>query len=419
MTDLPRETASRTRRWRRVYLLPGLLLGTLVLVTLGLGRLRAAAPTIDRATVWIDTVKRGPMIRDIAAPGTLVPEEIRFLSAPAPARVDKILVRPGAEVGAQTVILVLTNPDLELAAMEAERQVASAASDLVNLQANLDSQRLAQQSQLASLSSELGDARRRSQADADLAEKGFLSELERGQSRDRATELAGRLAFEQKRLGALGRGHAAQIAAQRQQVERQRAIATVRQRAVENLQVRAGVAGVLQQLALQVGQSVEAGALLAKVARPDRLKAEIRVPEMQAKDVQLGLPVAVDTRGAIITGKVVRIDPAVQTGFVKIDVAFSGPLPAGARPDLSVAATIELDRLNDVLYVGRPVMGQAGANLALFKLGADGDSATRTPVHLGRTSAKVVEVIAGLAKGDRVILSDLPQWNAADRLQLK
>jgi multidrug efflux pump subunit AcrA (membrane-fusion protein) len=413
--DVPR---LRPRRGRRRTLGYAAAIFVLVAVTVMLRQLRPAAPAVDRATVWIDTVKRGPLVREVQSQGELVPEEIRWISAVTPARVEKILVRPGTTVQRDTVLLVLANADLELGALEAERQLASGLSGLVNLQATLDSQQLAQQSHLASLRSELGEARRRAAADDDLAQKGYLSELERGQSRDRASELAGRLEFEQKRLAALVRGDGAQIAAQREQVERQRSIARVRRREVDDLGVKAGVDGVLQQLPLQVGQSVAAGAMLAKVARPDRLKAEIRVPEVQAKDVRLELPVAVDTHSAIITGKVIRIDPAVQGGYVKVDVALTGPLPAGARPDLSVTATIELERLDNVLFVGRPAFGQPNATVGLFKLEPDGETAVRTPVLLGRGSVKAMEVQGGLGEGDRVILSDMAQWSAADRVRL-
>jgi multidrug resistance efflux pump len=409
---------SSGRPWRR-YLAAAAVVVAVAGATLALRRIGAAAPVVDKATLWVDTVKRGAMVREIQGQGTLVPEDVRWLSAVGPARVEEILVHPGTAVKPDTVILVLANPDLELAALEAERQLASAQAELVNLGASLESQRLAQQSQVATLRSELGDARRRATADDDLAKRGFLSELERGQSRDHASELAGRLDFEQKRVEALGRGQAAQIAAQQQQVERLRSIAEVRRRAVDDLRVRALSEGVLQQLPLQVGQSVAAGALLAKVARPDRLKAEVRIPEVQSKDAQLGLPAIIDTHVGIVHGHVTRIDPAVQSGFVKVDVSLEGSLPAGARPDLSVAGIIELDRLDDVLYVGRPTQGQPDTTVGVFRLDPDGETAARTPVRFGRTSVKTIEVVDGLREGDRVILSEMSQWNAVDRVRLR
>jgi HlyD family secretion protein len=387
--------------------------------TFALGHLRAAAPSLERSSVWIDTVTRGPLVRDVQATGVLVPEQIHWISAVAPARVDRILVQPGANVRADTVLLVLTNPELELTALEAERQLAGAQADLANLQATLEGLGLAQQSQVATLQAELADARRRAAADEALAAKGFLSELERGSTRERSGELTGRLDFEQKRGQALARAHAAQIAAAGQQVERQRSVAQARRREVEALQVRAGIDGVLQQLALQAGQSVAAGAPLAKLARPDRLKAEIRVPEGQAKDVTLGLPVTIDTHSAQVAGHVARIDPAVQAGFVKVDVAIDGGLPTGARPDLSVSATIVLERLDDVLYVGRPAHSQLGGSASVFRLDPGGELAVRTPVQVGRGSIRSIEVVNGLREGDRVILSDLSQWGSADRVRLK
>ena len=408
-----------SHRHRRTAVLTALVVVGLAGMTFALGRVRAAAPSVDRASVWIDTVKRGPLVREVQATGTLVPEEIHWISAVAPARVERILVRPGATVAADTVLLVLTNPELTLTALEAERQLAGAQADLANLQATLEGLGLAQESQVATLRSELADARRRATADEALAEKGFLSELERGLTKERSAELSGRLEFEQKRALVLARAHTAQLAAARQQVERQRSVAEARRGAVQALQVRAGIAGVLQELALQAGQSVAAGAPLAKVARPDRLKAEIRVPEGQAKDVTLGLAVKIDTHSAAVTGHVTRIDPAVQAGFVKVDVALDEGTPTGARPDLSVSASIVLERLDDVIYIGRPTRSQLNASADVFKLDPSGDLAVRTGVRLGRGSVQAVEVLAGLLPGDRVILSDLSQWNAADRLRLK
>lgn len=415
--DVPR-SATRPRR-RRTIVLGALALAGVALTTVALGRLGAAAPTVDRASLFIDTVRRGPLVREINGQGQLVPEDVRFISAAAAARVEKIEVRPGSAVTASTVVMVLANPELVLTALEAERQLAAAAADLANLRASLEGASLAQRSQVASLQMELGDARRREKADDALAAKGFLSDLERGQSRDRVRALDGRLDFEEKRAAALDRGHLAQLAAAHAQVDRQRAIAETRRHEVDALAVRAGVAGVLEELPWQVGQSVPAGALLAKVARPDKLRAELRVPEVQAKDLALGLPAVIDTHSALIHGRVTRIDPAVQGSYVKVDVTLGDPLPPDARPALSVTGTIELERLESVLFVGRPAETSATATVNLLRLAADGGSAMRTPVRLGRGSIKVVEVVSGLAEGDRVILSDLSKWSAADRVRLR
>jgi HlyD family secretion protein len=406
------------RRGRRRLILVLVASACVIGLTLGLRRLRAAAPTVDRSVVWIDEVKRGPMLREVQGQGTLVPVEIRWITAVAPARVDRVRVLPGTKVEADTILVDLLNPDVELQALEADRQLAQAQAELVNLEATVTNQKLAQESVVASLDSEQKEAERRAQADQVLAKKGFLSELEMATSRDKEATLSGKKAFEQKRLGALAKGIVAQVQAERQQVERLRSIAEFRHKEVDALHVRAGVAGVLQDLPLQPGQSVAVGAVVAKVAQPDHLKAELRVPETQAKDVQLGQKAMIDTRNGVVEGKVSRIDPAAVSGTVKVDVQFAGPLPAGARPDLSIEGTIELERLDHVLYVGRPAFGQPDATVALFKLVGD-DEAVRTNVKLGRASVRTIEVRGGLVEGDRVILSDMTQWDGAERVRLR
>jgi multidrug efflux pump subunit AcrA (membrane-fusion protein) len=390
-----------------------------IAVTILLSRLRTAAPVVQRESVWIDTVKRGLMLREVQGQGTLVPEEIRWLSATAPARVERTLVKPGSRVSEQTVLLQLANPDLELSVLEADRGLAAARAELVNLQSSQDGQRLAQESLVATLRAELSDAKRRAAADQELAAKGFLSALELAQTKGKADELGGRVGFELKRLDALSSGLAAQLTAQRAQVERLRSIAAYKHREVEALAVRAGVSGVLQELPLQVGQWVAAGTLLAKVAQPERLKAEIRISEIQAKDVQPGQQASVDTYNGVVRGHVLRVDPAVQAGAVKVDIALDGELPAGARPDLSVQATIELERLPGVLFVGRPAFGHGEHSTTIFRLDPATSAATRVPVQLGKSSAKTIEITAGLREGDQVILSDLSAWQTADRIRLK
>ncbi len=413
--DVPRKKKSklpRTIAW---------IVGIAIVIagaTIGLGRLRAAAPTVEGGTIWSDTVKRGTMVRQVQGQGTLVPEDIRWITAEAPARVTRIAIMPGAAVEPDTVLVELANPDVELQALEAQREVATAEAELSNLLAQLDGARLAQESQVATLKSTLEDARRRARADQDLADKGFLSKLELDQSKDRAVELDGRLNFERKRLDAIGRGNSAQIAAQKAQIERLRSIAEFRQKQVDGLKVRAGTAGILQELPLQVGQSVTQGALLARVAKPDKLKAELRIPETQAKDVQIGQKATIDTRNGLVPGKVSRIDPGAVSGTVKVDVALQGELPRGARPDLTIEGTIELERLEDVLYVGRPAFGDSGSTVKLFKFTAP-DEATRVTVQLGRSSVKTVEIVSGLAEGDKVVLSDMSQWDNVDRIRLQ
>src|SRR5262249_14952904 len=351
--DVPRKRKPKTARYIAYGRAAAILCGG---ATFGLSRLRAAAPTVDGATVWTDVVKRGPMIRQVQGQGTLIPEEIRWISAPRAGRVEKLLVFPGTPVEADTVLVSLSNPEVELTALEAERQVSEAEAQLTNLRATLENQKLAQQSALASLRSQLADAQRRAAADEDLAEKGFLSNLEMEQSRDRMTELRGRIEFETKRLGAMGTGDAAQIAAQGAQVQRLRSIAEFRRREVEELKLRAGVKGVLQELPFQVGQSVPAAGLVAKVVNPSRLKAELRIPETQVKDVALGQKATIDTRNGEVVGKVMRIDPAAVGGTVRVEVRLEGELPKGSRPHLTVEGTIALERLDNRPSAPRPAL---------------------------------------------------------------
>src|SRR5262245_32342620 len=349
--DIQKKRKPKTAKYVGYAVAVAVILGG---ATFGLSRLKAAAPTVDPATVWSDTVKRGPMLRQVQGQGTLVPEEIRWVSAPLAGRVEKIRLLPGSPVEDDTILVELTNPDVELQALEAERQVAEAEAQLTNVHATLDNQRLAQESALATRKSDYEEARRRAAADGELAQKGFLSNLEMEQSRGKQAELQGRIQFETKRLGAMGKGNAAQVEAQRAQVERLKSIAKFRRQQVEELKLRAGVKGVLTELPFQVGQSVPAGALVAKVVRPDKLKAELRIPETQAKDVLIGQKATVDTRNGEVVGKVIRIDPASVAATVKVDVKLEGELPKGSRPDLTVEGTIELERLTDVLNVGRP-----------------------------------------------------------------
>jgi multidrug resistance efflux pump len=410
--------APKSRVWRRAAYggTAALLVAGAIFAVRAVG---AAAPAVDRATVWLDTVHRGPMLRDVQGQGTLVPEEIRWITSKVGARVERVVVRPGALVEADTLLLELLNTDVELASLEADRQQSQAEAELANLQATLSAQRLAQESVVATLRSELGDARRRAQADEELAKKGFLSELERAKTHDRADELGGRISFEEKRLTAQSQGIAAQLAAQQAQIERLRSIAQFRKSELDGLKVRAGAAGVLQELPLQPGQTVAAGTMLAKVARPDRLKAEVRIPETQAKDLQIGQKATIDTHNGLISGNVSRIDPASQGGTVRVDVALEGALPQGARPDLAVEGTIELERLNNVLYVGRPAFGQPNSTVGLFKLDREGTTAVRTSVKLGKSSVKAVEIVGGLEETDRVVLSDMSQWDHVDRIRLR
>ena len=411
--DVPRQKPKK----KKVKLVVGVIVAIVAVVTVALARTRSALPTVDRATVWIDTVKHGAMLREVQGVGSLVPEQIRWLTATTAARVLDVRARSGAVVQPDTVVVVLDNPDLVLQSLEADRQKTAAEAELVNLEARLKNQHLAQEAQVVGLNADAVESARRAEADDELSRRGFLSKLEMAQSQGRAEALDGRVKLETKRLGSLEKEASAQLASQHAQVERLASIAEFRRRQLDELHVRAGVAGVLADVPVQVGQWVTQGTVLAKVAQPEKLKAELRVGETQAKDVQIGQSATVDTRNGIVQGRVIRMDGAVQNGTVKIDVAFEVPLPQGARPDLSVDGRIEIERLDDVLYVGRPPMATPSGNVTAFKV--VGDEAVRVQVQLGRSSVKTVEVVSGLRDGDQVILSDMSTWASVDRIRLK
>jgi HlyD family secretion protein len=412
--DIPRKGA-RKRRW--IY--PALAVAAVAAATLALSRLEPAAPTVERAGIWIDTVSRGTMLRQVRGPGTLVPEQIRYISAVTAGRVERVLAEPGLAVGPETVLLELSNPDVQLELMEAQRQLSASESELANLRATLENQRLNQEASVATVESQYREAKRQYDANQELARKGLISRMEMSRSQDQAGELEARLQIERKRLSFISQSMKAQLAAQQSQVERLRGLTAFQQRYIESLRVRAGTQGVLRELPLQEGQWVNPGANLAVVVQPGRLKAELRVPETQARDVAVGQRASIDTRNGVIPGRVARIDPAVQNGTVRVEVALEGELPRGARPDLSVDGVVEIERLDNVLHVGRPAYGQAESTVGLFRLSPDGKSATRVDVRLGRGSVSTVEVASGLRAGDVVILSDMSQWDSAVRVRLK
>jgi HlyD family secretion protein len=390
-----------------------------VVITLGLSRLKPAAPSVERATVWLDTVKRGPMLREVRGLGTLVPEDIRWIPATTEGRVERIIVRPGTVVRADSIILELTNPQVEQAAQDAELQLRAAEADLGNLRAQIQNDYLAQQAAAATVDSDYAQAKMQAEMNEALAKRGLVSELVLRQSKIRADELSTRRQIEQTRLAQTQGTMQARLAAQQARIEQARALATLRRNEMRALKVRAGMDGVLQQVPVDVGQHVTPQTNLARVGNPSRLKAELKIAESQAKDIQIGQTASIDTRNGVVSGKVVRIDPAVQNGTVTVDVAMDGVLPKGARPDLSVDGTIELERLNDVLYVGRPAFGQEQSLVGLFKLQDGGPLAARVQVKLGRSSVNTVELVSGLKLGDQVILSDMSAWDAFDRIRLK
>lgn len=391
----------------------------LLVATAALATLDPAAPSVQTTTIWTDTVQRGSMVREVRGPGTLVPEQIRYISASTAGRVERLLVEPGMEVDPATELLVMSNPEVQLQAMEAQRQLAGAQAEFANLEATLENQRLNQEASVASVRSQYREAARQAVANEELADRGLIPRLELQRSQDTAAELADRLRIEEQRLQFIAQSTAAQLAAQRSEIDRLRSLSSLQQSYVESMRVAAGAPGVLRELPLEEGEWVNPGTRLAVVVQPGRLKAELRVPETQARDVAVGQRASIDTRNGIIEGRVTRIDPAVENGTVTVDVALEGELPRGARPDLSVDGTIEIERLEDVLYVGRPAYGQPESTVGLFRLTDDGGSAIRQSVRLGRSSVNTIEVLGGLEAGDVVILSDMSQWDSAERVRLR
>ncbi|HEV2864055.1 MAG TPA: efflux RND transporter periplasmic adaptor subunit [Pyrinomonadaceae bacterium] len=391
-----------------------------VLITFGLSRLPKAAPSVARGTVWPDTVKRGQMIRQVRGLGTLVPEEIRQVAAPVEGRVERIYAKAGETVGAGTVLVELSNPTLQQSTVDVEYQIRSAEAELNNIRSRLESERMTAQAATAQVQSEYKQARIQLDTDEQLAKEGLVPAITLRISRVRVEQLQNRLDIEQKRVASTSQSAAAQMAAQQARIAQLRAQLRLNQEQVASLQVRAGTNGVLQQVTVEVGQQITPGTNIARVADPSSLKAVLQIPETQIKDIRLGLPATIDTRGAgVVQGTVQRIDPAVQNATVLVDVRLDGGLPQGARPDLSVDGTIELERLDNVLYVGRPASGAANSTITLFRIEPDGKEAVRVPVKLGRTSVNTVEVLEGLKEGDTVILSETSQWDSVDRLRLE
>jgi HlyD family secretion protein len=414
--DIPREPAKRGRK-RILY--GGLAILAVVLATVGLRNLKPAAPKVDRAAVWVDSVVRGPLVIEVRGPGTLVPERIRYISAVTAGRVEQRLAQPGQEVKAETVLLEMSNPDVQLQSLESERQLTVARADQVNLRANLATQRLNQEAAVAAARSAFLDAKRTADASDSLAAKELISTSEASRARDRLEELSTRFKVEQERLQVMTQAADSQLALQQAQVNRLRDVTEFQRGRIRSMVVKAGTNGTLQELSLEVGQWAQSGASLARIVEPGRLKAVLRIPETQAKDVTLGQPAAIDTRNGIARGKVSRMDPAVQNGTVTVDVSLEGALPRGARPDLSVDGTIQVERLDNVLHVGRPAYGQAGSTVGLFKLIEDGTVAVRVNVRLGRTSVNTVEVLGGLQPGEKVIISDMSRWDGFDRVRVE
>jgi len=404
--DIKRPPKSKIKKRIRTGVLILMGLAAVGGITYGLSKMKPAAPTLDRSTAVIDTVKRGEMVREVHGNGTLVPQVTRWIPSPADGRVEKVFVQAGAEVGAGTVIVELSNPQMEQQAVDAEYQVKTAEADAENLKVRLESESMTQQSQIASINAEYSQAKLQLDADEVLAKQGLMAELLLKVSRVHVQDLANRLRVEQERLAITSRSTKAQINAQQSRVEQLRALSKLKKDQVDALKVRAGTNGILQQVSVQEGQQVTPGINIARIADPASLKAELKIPETQIKDVKEHQKATIDTRNGVIEGQVARIDPAAREGSFIVDVTFDGPLPTSARVDLSVDGTIELERLKNVLYVGRPAFGQGQQTVGMFRLTPDGSQADRTTVSLGRSSVSTIEIVNGLREGDQVIISD-------------
>lgn len=421
--DVPVSAELRRTRKRRRWLFGSTTAIGLALLALGLSRLQPATPVVERSTVWIDTVQRGEMLREVRGHGTLVPEDIRWIPSINAGRVERILVLPGARVEAGTTLVELSNPAVEQEAFEAQWQLKGAEAELANLRVQMKTERLTLKKAVATAEADYSSAALTYEVEAGLAKSGLSPAVTLKQAKTKAEELAKVLEIEHDRLEASAEAASAQLEVQEAKVAQLRAQSKLKHSQAEALKIQAGMDGVLQRLGdpnnpLQPGQQLAAGALVARIANPANLKATIKVPEAQAKDVLLDQLADIDTHNAIVRGHVTRIDPAVENGTVTVDVALDEPLPKGARPDLSVSGTIQLERLENVIYVGRPVQGQPDSQIGLFKLVQNGKAAVRVPVILGRSSVSTTEVLDGLQPGDQVILSDMSRWDTCERVKL-
>jgi|SRR5579884_107842 len=416
--DIQRVGVARKRRIRLALLAAGGI-ALIAFVTLGLSKLKPAPPSVDASTLWPGTVKRGDMDVQVRGLGTLVPVQIQWIPAVTEGRVERRFLLPGVKVTPDTALLQLSNPQLQQEAQNAEWTMKADQANLESLKATLNNELLNEQSTLTNLEAEFRQARMQADVDAHLASKGIVSDLTAQLSKAKAEGLASQVAIEKKRVDTLAASLQSQLAAQKAKVEQDRALYLLKKGQLDDLMVRAGYSGILTDIPVQVGQQVAAGATLAKVVDPTQLKAQLQIPETQAKDIQLGQKASIDTHNGIIPGKVVRIDPAVVNGTVTVDVALEGTLPDGARPDLSVDGTIEVSHLTNVLYVGRPAFGQAYSTVGLFKEIDGGREAERVQVKLGEASVNEVQILKGLDVGDTVILSDMSRWDGFDRVRLR
>jgi HlyD family secretion protein len=417
--DIARPEFKTQKRRRQLFILAAVILGVAA-VSVGVSRLKPAAPTVDRGTVWTDTVKRGPMLRQVRGLGTLVPtqEAVRQIPAETEATVVRIHMLPGSQIRADTILVQMTNPQTEQAAVDAQLQLKAAEAEYQSLRVKLESDLMNQKAGAATVHADDAQAQRQADTDKALYELGVISGLAYKSSRGKADEFATRNDLETQRLAANQRAIESQMAQEQARVDEMRTLAQLKQKQLDALKVRAGIDGVLVDLPLQVGQHVLPGTMLAKVVEPEHLMATLKVAETQARDVQIGELALIDTHNGLIAGTVMRVDPGVQNGTVTVDVKLTGELPKGARPDLSVDGTIDLERMDNVLYVGRPAFGQENSTISLFKLSPDGQGALRVPVKVGRASVNSIQIIEGLREGDAVILSDMSRWDNTDRVRL-
>jgi HlyD family secretion protein len=417
--DIDRPAFRTQKRRRQLFILAAVILGVAA-ASVGVSRLKPAAPTVERGTVWTDTVKRGAMLRQVRGLGTLVPtqEAVRQIPAETEATVVRIDLLPGSQVKASTVLLEMSNPQTEQAAVDAQLQLKAAEAEYQSMRVKLESDLMNQKAGAATVHADDAQAQRQADTDKALYELGVISGLAYKSSRGKADEFTTRNDLETQRLAANQRAIESQMAQEQAKIDEMRTLAQLKQEQLDALKVRAGIDGVLVDLPLQVGQHVLPGTMLAKVVEPEHLMATLKVAETQARDVQIGEPASIDTHNGLIAGTVMRVDPGVQNGTVTVDVKLTGELPKGARPDLSVDGTIDLERMDNVLYVGRPAFGQENSAISLFKLSPDGQGALRVPVKVGRASVNSIQIIEGLREGDAVILSDMSRWDNTDRVRL-
>jgi len=411
----------KVQKRRRQILSVSVVAMVVIILTVIVYRLRPAAPTVERGTVWTDSVKRGSMLRQVRGIGSLVPSQESVLQIPAQteATVVRIRMLPGSQVKPDTVLMDMTNPQVEQSAVDAELQYKQAEAEYQSQRMKLESDLMNQKAGAATVKADYTQAQLQSQTDKSLYDLGVISGLAYKNSKGKADELTTRNQLEDERLTSTQKAIDAQLAEQQAKVDQMRVLAELKKRELDALHVRAGIEGVLTEMPLHVGEHVSPGTMLAKVVQPNHLMAELKVAETQARDVQIGEPASVDTHNGLIAGTVMRVDPGVQNGTVTVDVKLTGELPKGARPDLSVDGTVDLERLDDVLYVGRPAFGQENSTISLFKLDSDGRDATRVPVKVGRASVNSIQVLEGLHEGDTVVLSDMSRWDNTDRIRLQ